>query len=33
MDLSVLRLALHEGYASPERLNEVPKEVRLTADV
>lgn len=28
MDLSVLRLALHEGYASPERLNEVPKEVQ-----
>lgn len=26
MDLSILRLALHEGNASPERLNEVPKE-------
>ncbi|CAK8998273.1 unnamed protein product [Durusdinium trenchii] len=28
MELSILRLALHEGHASPERLNEVPKEVQ-----
>ncbi len=29
MDLSILRLALHEGNASPERLNEVPKEASI----